>query len=488
MTTLGSVGTISSSGIGSGLDVEGIVSKLMAIEQRPLTLLQSAASGIQTKISAFGSLQSAESAFRDAARALANPTTWSATTGSSSDAGSVAVVTKSGAAAASYNVAVQTLAAAQSIASTAYAGNTAVVGAGTLHITLGSWAGTPAAFTAQAGKTAVDVVVSETDTLGDVRDKINAANAGVTASIVTDQTGARLVIASSAAGETNGFQVSATDADGNGLDAQGLSALAYDPPAGTSATSLTQAGADATLTVNGLAIRSASNTLTDVVEGLTLNLSKATSAPVQIGVTQDTAAIKQAIQGFVSAYNDLASMLGKATKYDTTTKVAGALQGDSTAVTLQRQLRNMLTASSGASAVFTTLSQAGLEMQQDGTLKVNDARLSSALGNLGELKRLFANADVDGAGANDGIAVQLRKFGDAVLGADGMLTTRAAGLSAKLASNTKDQDRLNDRLADTETRLRAQYAALDTKMATLNALSAYMTQQIATWNKKNSDI
>jgi flagellar hook-associated protein 2 len=93
MTTLGSVGTISSSGIGSGLDVEGIVTKLMAIEQRPLTLLQSAASGIQTKISAYGSLQSAESAFRDAARVLANPATWSATTGTSSDAGSVAVVT-----------------------------------------------------------------------------------------------------------------------------------------------------------------------------------------------------------------------------------------------------------------------------------------------------------------------------------------------------------------------------------------------------------
>jgi len=94
MTTLGSVGTISSSGIGSGLDVEGIVTKLMSIEQRPLTALQNAASSIQTKISAFGTLQSAESAFRDAARALANPTTWSASTGTSSDPASVNVVAK----------------------------------------------------------------------------------------------------------------------------------------------------------------------------------------------------------------------------------------------------------------------------------------------------------------------------------------------------------------------------------------------------------
>ena len=487
MTTLGSVGTISSSGIGSGLDVEGIVTKLMSIEQRPLTALKDAASSIQTKISAFGSLQSAESSFRDAARALANPTTWSASTGTSSDPASVGVVAKAGAVNGSYAVAVQSLASAQSIASTFYADPTAVVGAGTLHISVGSWAGSPATFTAQADKTAVDVVISDTDTLADVRDKINAADAGVTASIVTDQSGSRLVVTARATGAANGFRIGVGDADGNDLDGAGLSALAYDPSAGTSASSLTQAGADAELTVNGLAIRSASNTLTDIVEGLTLSLSKTTSAPVQIGISQDSASIRKAIEAFVTAYNDLATKLGSATKYDTTTKVAGALQGDSTAVSLQRQLRNMISGSNGASSVFTTLSQVGLEMQQDGTLKINDSRLTAALGDMGELKRLFSNADTAGNGANDGIAVRLRKFGDEVLGADGMLTTRAAGLSSSLASNTRDQDKLNDRLANTEARLRAQYAALDTKMATLNALSTYMTQQIAAWNKKTSD-
>ena len=108
------------------------------------------------------------------------------------------------------------------------------------------------------------------------------------------------------------------------------------------------------------------------------------------------------------------------------------------------------------------------------------------MGDMGELKRLFSNADLAGNGANDGVAVRLRKFGDEVLGAEGMLTTRAAGLSSSLAANTSSQDKLNDRLANTEARLRAQYAALDTKMATLNALSTYMTQQIAAWNKKNA--
>jgi len=163
------------------------------------------------------------------------------------------------------------------------------------------------------------------------------------------------------------------------------------------------------------------------------------------------------------------------------------LQGDSTAVALQRQLRNMLTASSSASTVFSTLSQVGLEMQQDGTIKVNDAKLTSALSsNSAEVQKLFSNNDVAGNGAQDGIATRLRKFGDMVLGTDGMLTTRSAGLTKSLDLNGKQQDTLSTRLADTETRLRAQYSALDTKMASLNSLSSYITQQIAQWNKSTS--
>ncbi len=480
MAAIGSTGSITSAGIGSGLDVDTIVTKLMSIESRPLSLLKSAATGINTKISAFGALQSSVATLRDAALALTNPSAWSATVGTSTDAGAVGVTSTANAAPGSYSIAVQKLATAQSVASTAYASSSAVVGAGTLHIDIGNWA-SGGSFTAKPDSTGIDIAVADGDTLATVRDKINAAGAGVTASIITDANGARLVLSSSATGIENGFRVSATNAAG---DPNNLAALAYDPPNST-ATTLTQAGANASATINGLAISSASNTLTDVVQGLTLTLSKESASPVQITVAQDAFSTKTLIQGFVTAYNALATSLAANIKYDSGTSSAGVLQGDSTAVSLQRQLRSMLTASSGASSVFSTLSQAGLEMQSDGTLKINDTKLTAAMSNMPELKKLFSDADLAGGG-NDGFARKLRAFGDAALGTDGLLTARTAGLAKSLKSNGDSQAAMQNRLDATEARMRAQYTALDTKMSTLSALSTYMTQQIANWNKSKN--
>ena len=479
-SSISSVGSITSAGVGSGLDVESIITKLMAIEQRPLTQLQTAATGIQTKISAYGALQSGLSGFRDAALALTNPSAWSGTTGTSSDATGVGVSATPSASPGSYAVTVQNLATAQSVASTALANSGALVGAGTLHIDLGTWT-TPTGFSAQSGSSGVDIDVSDTDTLATLRDKINAAGAGVNATIVTDTSGARLVYTASSTGAANGFRIAAASGA-----APGLQALAWDPPSST-ATTLTQGGVNANATINGLAVNSASNTLTDMVQGLTLTLSKASTSPVQISVVQDTASTKTLIQSFVTAYNSLAKTLANDIKFDSATGSAGVLQGDSTAVSLQRQLRNMLTASPGASTVFTTLSQAGLEMQADGSLKINDGKLSSAMANLPELKKLFANNDVADPGKN-GIVRQLRGFADSVLGTDGMLTARTDGLTKSLNTNSKSQSALQDRLDATEARMRAQYSALDTKMATLNALSTYMTQQITNWNNIKTTI
>jgi flagellar hook-associated protein 2 len=120
-------------------------------------------------------------------------------------------------------------------------------------------------------------------------------------------------------------------------------------------------------------------------------------------------------------------------------------------------------------------------MQADGSLKVNDGTLSSAMANLPELKKLFSNNDIADPGKN-GIVRQLRGFADSVLGTDGMLTARTDGLTKSLSTNSKSQSAMQDRLDATEKRMRAQYTALDTKMATLNALSTYMTQQITNWN------
>jgi flagellar hook-associated protein 2 len=481
-TSISSTGSISSAGIGSGLDVSAIIAGLMKVEKLPLTDLEDKAESIQTSISAFGAVKSAMSSFRDAAAALALPSTWNATTGTSADPSAVAVSSSAKASAGNYAIEVQSLAASQSTVSGTFAASTDLVGAGTLHIDVGSWSTGQAAFTAKAGSTGVDITVAADDTLSTLADKINAAGAGVNAAVVNDASGARLVFSSTTTGTDNAFRITATDSDGGNTDAAGVSGFAFDPAGGTTATTLTQAAANASATINGLAISSATNNLDNVFEGLTLNLTKVTTGPVQVTVAKDAEAIKKSVQSFVDAYNGLSSLLSTDLKYDKDSKVAGPLQADSAAVSLQRQLRNIIGAGASASTAFSTLSEAGLEIQTDGTLKLNDSKLSSAMANPDELKKLFTNVDIANP-ANNGFAVQLRTFGNAVLGGDGLLTARVAGLSAKLARNQDDQDVLSNRLAITEARLQAQYSALDTKMAGINTLSTYITQQIANWNK-----
>ncbi|MEP7057618.1 MAG: flagellar filament capping protein FliD [Caldimonas sp.] len=178
------------------------------------------------------------------------------------------------------------------------------------------------------------------------------------------------------------------------------------------------------------------------------------------------------MQSFLAAYNGLTTTLARDVKIDSGSSTAGVLQGDSTAVALQRQLRNMLGAPSSASSVFTTLSQVGLELQADGTLKANDTKLNAAMGNIAEMKKLFTATDLSGGGQG-GIARRLASFGDAALGVDGLLTGRTDGLNASQKTNRKSEDDMNTRLSSTEARMRAQYSALDTKLASLNALSLH---------------
>ena len=474
--------TISSPGIGSGLDVNSIITQLMAIEQQPVTALQTKASKIQTQISEFGKQQSALSTLRDAAKTLTNSDTWAQSVGTSSDASAVGVTTTTGAATGNYTVEVQSLAASQSIASGVFPANTSTPGAGTLHIELGTWGTGQTSFTPKTGATAVDISVDASDTLAQVRDKINAANAGVTALVFTDSSGSRLLMRSAATGADNAFRTSVVDADGSNTNATGLSALAYDPSSASNSMSRTQTAANAVATLNGLPVSSASNTLTNIVDGVTLQLSGVTTAPVTVGVVQDSAALKKSVQAFADAYNALTSLVATQTKYDAATKTGGPLQGDGAAVSLQRALRNLAVSNSGASSTFTRLADVGLGTDATGKMTVDATKLDNALANPVEMKKLFAFGDPLNP-SNNGLARQFQALADANLGMDGSLTTRTTGLRHRLDLNQADQDTLTARIAQTEKRLRAQYTALDTKLGTLNGLSSYMTQQIAQYNK-----
>lgn len=479
--------TISSIGIGSGLDIESVISQLVAVERQPVVQLQKEATSLQTRLSTYGKLQSGMSALRDAASALTRASTWGATTGASSDAAAVAVSTSATTRPGSYSIEVQRLASPQSNATAVYASADALVGEGTLHIELGTWGAGQASFTAKAGAAAVDITVGPpAESLAQLRDKINASNSGVVASVLTDASGARLVLRSAATGEANGFRVGVTDNDGNNSDGIGLSALAFDPSAGILTMAQALAAANASASLNGLPIASASNTLPDVLDGLTLTLGKVTSAPVQVEAKPDTASIRKALDSFVSAYNDLNKLVAEQTKYDAASKTAGVLQGDSAAVSIRAQMRSLLGTSSGASAMFGRLADVGFDVQTDGSIKLDETKLGDGLANLGEMKKLFANSDLL-TPANNGIAVQLRALAEQVLSIDGSISTRSEGLRKRIDLNQDRQEQLEDRITLVEKRLRAQYTALDRQMASLTSLSNYVSQQISALNQSNKN-
>jgi flagellar hook-associated protein 2 len=472
--------TISSAGIGSGLDVNSIVTQLMAIERQPLDALEKKETSLQTTVSEYGKIKSAISTLRELATKLASTSTWAQTKGSSN---STAVSAASnGAATGSYSVEVSKLASVQTVATGVVpAGST--LGSGTLRIELGAWTGTPpTTFTPQSGATAIDVTVAATDTLADIRDKINASGAGVTALVMTDSSGSRLLIRSNATGAANAFRTTVTDGDGGNADAAGLSRLAYDPSTAATQMTLSQTASDAAAMVNGLPVTSTSNTLTNIVDGLTLTLTAETTltGPATVNIATDTEALKKTLGDFAAAYSAVVKLIATDTKYDAVAKKGGILQGDSAATGMQRQLRTLAGSASAASAVFGHLSDIGLELQADGSMTVNATRLDSALANVAELKKMFTSSSaVDPT--LDGFGKRFRAIADTMIGVDGALTSRTDGLNQQIQRNQKSQDALEVRLAAIEKRYRAQYTALDTAMAQLQTQSAYITQQIAAW-------
>lgn len=473
---------LTSLGIGSGIDLNTMLTQLVALERKPLEQMKAEASKLQTKVSSFGQIQSLVSRVQDAANKLkgtAGTGVWSQSVAKSADEAVVTAVGGSSAVAGNYAVSVTALAAAQTIASgSAFPDASALVGSGTLTIEVGSWSAGQAAFTGTAGTTAVQLAVTAADTVQTLRDKINALGSGVTASLVNDANGTRLALRSSATGEANGFRITAADDDGNHTDALGLSSVAFDPPGGTTGMLLNQAGANAHATVNGIAVTSASNELAGVVDGLTLRLRGTSATPVAVDVSADREAITETIKGLATAYSELARYIGEQTKYDATSKVGGPLQGDSAVGNVLSRLRGVINGASGASSVFARLSDVGLELQRDGTLAVDSAKLDKALGNLDAMKKAFTHTDALEP-ANEGFARRFATLASELLAVDGSLTTRAEGLRKLITQNSEKQGRLEDRVGRYEQRLVQQFTAMDSNLARLNALNSYVTQQLA---------
>jgi flagellar hook-associated protein 2 len=474
---------ISSQGIGSGLDVNSIVTQLVAIEKQPLQGLKTKATTFQSQLSLYGTVKSQASTLGDAAALLATASQWTTQKASSSNTSAVGVTLGSTATAQTISVEVSKLARAQSAASTGVPTGTAVGLAGTLTLQLGSWSGLATALEFTPGATAsADVAVLATDTMSDIAAKINAASAGVTATVLRDGANDRLVMRSTTTGADAGFSV-ATAGDA-GMAMFGISGT-IDSTNATPATGmfLSQTALNAAVKINGVSVSSASNKLTDVVTGITLQISQETTAPVEILVENDTDAIQKNIQSFVDAYNALNQTLTDATKYDATSKKGGVLQGDSVTVGLQNAFRSML-GSSSVGSTYARLSDIGLERQLDGSMKIKASKLTSAISDLSNLKSLFTTNNSDTA--TNGFGLKVRDFARGLVAVDGRVSSKYTAIQGSITRNSTEQERVNDRAARVETDLRRQYTALDAQMAQLNGLSSYVTAQLAQWNKPSN--
>ena len=381
---------------GTNLDVNTLVSQLMQAERAPLAAIQRAQTGFQSKISAYGKMQSALSTLGDAARKLDLPATFRASSARVSDATVLGASASAGAAAGTYSIEVQALAQAQKLGSAAFAAADSVVGTGSLRIQLGTYASGPNTFTANPNKAALDVTVdASNNTLAGVRDAINNAAGDVRASIISDGSGFRLALTSIEGGVANSLKITAVDADGSNTNTSGLSQLAYDPIAAIgSGKNLTQnqASQDALLYIDGVRVLKSSNTVSDAIDGLTLNLTKVnTGSTVSVTVAPDTEAMKSALDGFVKAYNGFNTTARQLTFYDAGNRTAGALQGDATARAMQSSVRGILSSvAGGLSGGLTRLSQIGLSLQSDGALAFDTAKFQKAVdSNSADLAALF---------------------------------------------------------------------------------------------------
>ncbi len=487
--------TISSAGIGSGLDVNSIVTQLVALEKQPLKALATKATLVQGQISAMGTIQSQFSALADAASAMSSATAWSARTGSSSNSSVASVTVTSTAAATSFSLDVDTLAKQQSVNSaTMTAGG--LVGAGTLTLRTGAWSG--GVFSPSGASSDIVITATASDTVATLAAKINSANSSVVATPFNDGTNDRLLLRSKETGTASGFRLQATtDADGVTNDNNGLSRLAFDPATGAfgmaTAGLPVQYGSNANARINGLAVTSQTNTLTGNIPGVTINLGATTTtnyglgtevlAPITLSVREDVTPAVKSVQAFVTAYNTLAASLADLTKYDAATKTPSIFQGIRRCWDCKTCCATWWGPSVLAAARTSACRTLAWGSNWTGSLSIN-TKLSTAANNGTELQKLFTTNNSNAL--TNGFALKFSALAKGVLAAGGSVTNKADALRKALNRNADEQTRVSDRAAAVEVRLRKQYTALDTQMASLTALNAYVAQQVTTWNKSTA--
>lgn len=442
-------GIITSTGLGSGLDINNIVTQLVAAERAgPTALFNRQTSQIQTRISAYGQLQSAVSALQASLATLSTSAEFK-TNGATVGDSTVASASANGSSVAgNYTLEVDQLASGAQLISGPVASSTTAVGTGTLTITVGS--------------SSIPVTIgAASNTLPGIAAAINAAGAthGISASLLTANDGVRLVLSSATTGAANAVTVTSSGGDG------GLGVLAYDPANSNTQLTLTQAAQDAQIKLNGFAYNNASNNVTGALTGVTISL-KAKTAPgvtTPLTIAVDQSGAQQAVQSFVTSYNTLANAVAQLTSYDPATSTAGPLLGDALTNNLVNQIRGTLNTAVASlrNGPFSSLAEIGIAANPDGTLALDTAKLSSAFtGNYASVAQLFSGAD--------GVATRLSStLNSFTTPATGIFAEQNSALQQSLSGITKQQADLSQRMAVLQSTLLAQYNAMDALVAQL---------------------
>ena len=439
--------TLSSPGIGSGIDIGGIVSKLMSLEQAPLSKVNVRLVELNTQVSAFGALKSSISTFRDALDKLADLSKFKVYSATSSDTTLLSASATSAAGKGIYNIEVQRIAETHRMAaSTTYAdtGTTTIGTAGdTLTLTAGS-----KSFTIDIGG----------KTLASIRDSINqsAGNTGVTASLLKDDTGYHLSLAANTTGHDG-----ALSATYSGSDVFALQTLNSDR---NGSGGFTTADLDAVVKLeNSFTVTSSSNTLSDAVEGVSMTLIKAGTLTLKID--RDTASVQNTVQGFAKSYSDVIALMKKM-RGDVQKKDPSALNS------IESQMRARLSQPANVDGSFSNVFEVGISTQKNGSLAVNAATLTSAMNNDYEgFAKLFADP-------TSGVAHSLRALADGFLDNGAFLDTRNQSLQRQIKSQRDEKTRLELRLTATQDRLTKQYNRLDSVIASLNGTGSALLAQL----------
>lgn len=462
--------TIQSLGM-SGLPLDSLLTSLQNNENLALQAIQTRQAAVQSKLTAYGKLQAAVAAFGVAAQAVSKPESYGAIT-STAGSDAISATSTSAAVPGQYAIQVDQLASSQTLVYDGRSSRTAAIGAdGTLSIT-----------TADGKSHTLDLTGQDTS-LNGLMKAINAnPDIGVNATIVNDGGASpyRLLLTS----RDTGTQAAVTQIEVTGnddLQAFLGTTIATDSTGASSNPGIqVQAAQDAELSINGIAVTSHTNTVADVVEGVTLTLNKTTTEAAKLTLSRDNSVAKKAVTDFVTAYNSLQDTLKSLTSYDVDNQKASDLTGDSVARSVQTRMQGAL---SGAidTATGTTFASIGITTDPTtGKLKIDSTKLDKALAdNMGGVKSLMTGAT--------GVGTRVATTADTFTRTGGIFSTTTAGLNKTLDDMTKEYNTTAARISQRMDTYRTQFTQLDSMVSQMNSLSSYLTQQLTALNgTKNS--